>query len=126
MGDKLVVWLNRKVDEVGSIRALARKAELSHTTLSEVLSGVRKPTHKVCTAVARAMNEPEERILRLAGLISPRPKMEEEEELLLHYFDQLAPDDQERLLDVAKTFVEAERREDRPTSKPATTAAGEA
>jgi hypothetical protein len=52
--------------------------------------------------------------------------MEEEEELLLHYFDQLAPDDQERLLDVAKTFVEAERREDRPTSKPATTAAGEA
>ena len=50
---------------------LANKAGLGSGTLSHVLNGSRKPGSDLCRAIAAALGEPEEKVFRLAGLLSP-------------------------------------------------------
>ena len=76
--DDLITWLNSEMEERGwSNNELARRAGLSSGGVSLVLSGSRKPTHGFCVAVARALREPPEKVLRLAGLLPPLPSVED-------------------------------------------------
>ena len=52
---------------------LARVAGITDATLSRILNGTRNPGPDFCRAIARALSEPEEKIFRLAGLLSPLP-----------------------------------------------------
>ena len=67
---------------------LARKAHIPDATLSRILSQSRQAGPDVCKALARALDQPPEKIFRLAGLLPPsRDPGEDEEELLHHYRD---------------------------------------
>jgi transcriptional regulator with XRE-family HTH domain len=62
---------------------LARAANLPDATISHVLNGSRRAGPEVCNALARALDEPPEKIFRLAGLLPPvAPAVEEEHEAL--------------------------------------------
>ena len=77
MENKLAVWLARKMKIEGwSIREVARRAGLSHTTVAEVLSGQREPTWEFCAKIASVVREPPERTFRRAGLLSLAPEEE--------------------------------------------------
>lgn len=52
-----------------SIRELARRARLSHGTVSNLLAGKSEPTPDTLTAIARALGEPPEKLFRMAGLL---------------------------------------------------------
>jgi transcriptional regulator with XRE-family HTH domain len=58
---------------------LARAAGVPDATLSHILNGSRRAGPEVCNAVARALDEPPEKIFRIAGLLPPLPPGVEEE-----------------------------------------------
>lgn len=84
MSDELVVWLTEAIEARGwSMRELARRAGLSHATVSQVLSQQQKPTWNFCAAVARPLRVPEDTVFMLAGLKRrPAPAVEEEREVV--------------------------------------------
>jgi transcriptional regulator with XRE-family HTH domain len=60
---------------------LARAAGVPDATVSHILKGSRRAGPEVCRALARALDEPAERIFRLAGLLPGlSPAVEEERE----------------------------------------------
>lgn len=46
---------------------------MAQATISNVISGNRAPGPDLCRAIAHALGEPEEKVFRLAGLLSPLP-----------------------------------------------------
>lgn len=76
-------WLAAELKERRmSMRELARGADLSHTTIAQVVSGERAPTWEFCFSVARTLNTDPLPLFRMAGLLPPeRIKVAEEEEI---------------------------------------------
>lgn len=75
MSDTLVRWLNNEMNQHGlSLRGMAKLAGTSHTTVSDVLSGIRPPTWDFCVKVAGALKVSPERVLRMAGHLPPAPE----------------------------------------------------
>lgn len=93
MDTNLSTWLANELKTRGwSIRELARRANISHTTIADVLSGQRAPTWDFCATIARTLGEQPENILRLAGLLSPLPPPVEHEQEALSLFRSLPAD----------------------------------
>ena len=82
-------WLERQIKCRGWRPAdLAKAAGQYPATINRVLNRERQAGPDVCNALARALDEPPEKIFRLAGLLPPsRDPGEDEEELLYHYRD---------------------------------------
>lgn len=79
MSDRLINFLINTLNNKGwSQRELARRSGLSQTTISEVIQGKRKPSYGFCVVVARALEEKQDDIFRLAGLIPPGNTKEDE------------------------------------------------
>lgn len=76
-------WLDRELARrEWTYNKLAKNAHLSHSTISVVLSGKVKLTFDFVVAVADALNEPPEKLLRLVGLLRPGPHPGELQELV--------------------------------------------
>src|SRR5262245_6720168 len=92
--EKFIPWLLAELEKRSWRPAdLAHRAGLSTGSLSNVLSGNRKAGPDICKAIARACNEPPEKVFRLAGLLPPLPG--EEDELLnevTETFKRLSPE----------------------------------
>jgi hypothetical protein len=71
---------------------LARAARLPDATISHILNGSRRAGPEVCNALARALDEPPERIFRLAGLLPALPPEVEEETEAVRILRTLPPD----------------------------------
>ena len=83
-------WLNSEITKrEWSVRQTARAANLSHTIISNLLSGD-KPTFNTCAALAEAFNVPPNYVFQLAGLIQQekRDDLSDEAEFLM---SQLSP-----------------------------------
>ena len=77
----LVPWLVKTLDERGwSQRELARRSNVSSTTVSEVVSYRRIPTWEFCATIAQALNVPPVEVFALAGLMHAPPSPVEGEE----------------------------------------------
>jgi transcriptional regulator with XRE-family HTH domain len=60
---------------------LARATRVPDATIHHILNGSRRAGPEVCNALARALDEPPERIFRMAGLLPPlSPEVEGEQE----------------------------------------------
>lgn len=82
VSDELVGWLAEEIERRGwSMRELARRAGLSHATVSQVLSGQQAPTWGFCAAIAGPLDEPVDELFIRAGLKRrpPAPVQEEHE-----------------------------------------------
>lgn len=69
MEEKFVSWLEKQLRERDWTAAqLSRRAKIKgNATVNRILSGARNPGVEVCLKIARALGEPEEKVLRLAG-----------------------------------------------------------
>jgi transcriptional regulator with XRE-family HTH domain len=97
--EDIVTWLASELKTRGwSHRELARRAGLSQTAVSTVLSGQRQPGWDFCVSVAKALGESPEQMFRRAGLLPALPAPEEDATLrdLIEYARHLSA--QERLL----------------------------
>jgi len=77
---------------------LARAAGVPDATISHILNGSRRAGPEVCNALARALDEPPERVFRLAGLLPPLPPAVEEEREAVRILRGLSPDLREAAL----------------------------
>lgn len=74
VNDALAEWLVQILDERKlSFRDLARMAGISHTTVSQVISGQRPATADFCISIAKPLGARPEDVLRLAGHLPPKP-----------------------------------------------------
>ncbi len=106
MSNELIVWLNDELQERGwSIREMARRAALSHSTISNILSGG-SPTFDVCAAIARATGVSPVSLFRKAGLLPSTTEEKESRETMLHWFDQLSDEDQERAIVLLRSLAD--------------------
>ena len=67
-----IKWLSAEIDDRGwTLREMARRSDLTHVAISNVLNEVRNPGVEFCLKVARAFHVPPERVFRRAGLLPP-------------------------------------------------------
>jgi len=93
MENELVSWLNAEMENRGwTMRELARRSGMSHTAIAAVVNRQRQPTFEFCEKIARGLGEPPERIFRLAGLLPRRKTADEVTEQVLHFLDQMTPE----------------------------------
>ncbi len=85
---------------------LTHRAGIGSGTLSNILTGTRNPGPEVCVALARALNEPPEKIFRLAGLLPPDPGVNAEEEEILYLFRRLGIEQRKLALHTLRAWVE--------------------
>jgi len=85
MGNKLSTWLAEQLNERSwSARELARRTNMSQTSISRYLEGTRTPSPDACRKIARAFGiaNPQS-VMRLAGHLPPIPEpIAEEKEAL--------------------------------------------
>jgi transcriptional regulator with XRE-family HTH domain len=67
-------WLQKEIEQRGwTVAELARRAEVAHGTINNVMSGMRNPGLDLCCALAHALGVPEVEVLWRAGLLRERP-----------------------------------------------------
>jgi transcriptional regulator with XRE-family HTH domain len=97
-------WLLKEVQKTElSFAEIARRGGISHSRISQVLGGD-LPGADFCIGIAKALRLPPEVVLRRANILPSKSTAKEEEERLLHYFDQLSPGDQQRLISIARAL----------------------
>lgn len=96
--DDFVRWLNAEIERRSwSNNELGRRADVSRSTVSLVLTGQQSPTWEFCYRVAQAFKEPPEKLFRLAGLLPPAPPER----------DQVI----QEIIDILKQLSSAERKD---------------
>jgi len=116
MADDLATWLSDQIKERGwSMREVARRAGVSHTTIIKVVDGQVVPDVSTARGIARAFGVPAETVLRKAGILTDGSQVSGETELLM-YFRLLDEKDQRRVLSVVRGFWEGSTGND-PTRK---------
>lgn len=74
----MVTWLTEEIESRGwSLRELGRRSDLSHSTISNILSGVQNPGLEFCLGIAKAFRIPAEMVMHRAGLLPPYPDKED-------------------------------------------------
>lgn len=113
MQNTTVSWLAEELEGRGwSIRELARRAKISHTTVSQVLSHQREPTWEFCAQIAQALDVLPETVFRKAGLLPPVSEAKRQEfEDVAHTLAQV-PDGpiREEALEAIRAIVDSARR----------------
>lgn len=119
MNNNLAAWLNTEVARRGwSLRQLARRAGVSHTTIVKMANGIGQPEVKTCQLVAKALAVPEDELLRMAGILPSTAKTlrvretgaayedsNGELDALLAVWEQLSPADRRRIVDLAQRLA---------------------
>lgn len=114
--EKLTVWVLEELDKRGWKPAdLAHRAGLSTGSLSNILNGNRKAGPDVCRAIADALGEPEEKVFRLAGLLSPLPATEDSPTLqeIIDLAKRMTPEQREQAADYIRFLYQKEQEEKR-------------
>ena len=107
-------WLNEQISMRGwSLNELARRAGVSVSSVSLVLSGQRKAGPDFCNGIARAINVPADQVFRLAGILPSLPSADAQFEQARHYFNQLTESEKDMVLAYMRTVVEMKERKRR-------------
>ena len=110
--ENFIRWLLTELDKKGwQPSDLAKQAKVSKGSVSNVLNGNRKPGPDLCLAIAKALNEPPEKVFRLAGLLPALPTsdgttIQEAIELLKN----LPPEQQQEALSYIRYLYQRDER----------------
>ncbi len=100
-------WLLQEIQKADiSFAEVARRGEISHARISQVVSAGAKPGADLCLGIARGLKIPPETVLCRAGILPSKPERTEQTEALLYFYDQLPPDQQRTLRVIARALVE--------------------
>lgn len=104
MAEQFRQWLAEEMSKRRySHGGLARDIGISQPFVTRVLSGEKSPSVDFCIKVAAIFNEPEEKVFRMAGLLSPLPTSDDDTlQELLELARNLPPEDRQELLDYAR------------------------
>lgn len=85
-------WLLQTLEKRGWSQAdLARAVKRSRTAISDIVSGKRQAGSALLVDIARALDEPPEKLLRMARKLPKDPKDDPWIEETMHKLDQLKP-----------------------------------
>lgn len=102
--ERFIFWIDEHLERLGwSDRQLALRAGIAPSVISKARSGLRPIGWEACLAIANALNLPPELVLQKAGHLPPTDQADISE--LAHLFQQLGPEDRQRVLDIARTFL---------------------
>jgi transcriptional regulator with XRE-family HTH domain len=87
-----------------SIRNFAKLADVSHPTISEILSG-EIPSYETCVKLAPILHLPLEAVMMAAGLLPPDREIDAVEQEILHLYRLVPPDKQTQLLEYARFLL---------------------
>ena len=105
-------WLDEEREQFGWNKAeLARRADLSPSTLSMICSHKRGVGVETCKSLAKALRLPEAEVLRAAGLLAPDRAADPVIDELLGLVDRLPADDRQDLIDLARAKLDRRERE---------------
>ena len=108
--NELAMWIKFRLRQRGwGPDDLAQRAGLSTTAVSVVLTGQHRAGPRFCQEVARALDEPVERVMSLAGLSAGRPEPmsgEVSRDTLLGLFDRMTPEAQQEIQRIAQSLAE--------------------
>ena len=103
-------WLHAELDQRGwSYRETARRAGLSHGSLSQIANG-RQPGFAVCLALSRALGYPLTQVLWLAGYIERPPGHDPLLDELAHVAHPLPAKLKRTLIQIARSMNEQEEQ----------------
>lgn len=104
--DTFSVWLQQEMDSRGWNQAdLHRKADLSRTVISDVLTGKVKPGFEFCVKVGKAFHIPGELVMQKAELL-PKTSSKNEEHLELQgLYEALNAQDRETVLNMMRFLL---------------------
>ena len=103
-------WLEKELIEQKVTQAeLSRRSGISPSQISKILNMQSSPGPEACTAIARALDLPEEEVFRHAGLLSP--KIEDAPNLAewVHLFIKATPEERDRMLELARVLSRRSR-----------------
>ena len=114
--EEMVTWLTKALKDKGwSLRELGRRANISHATISNILSGQSNPGLDFCIGIAKAFNIPTENVMRMAGILPTTNTSTKLEELTFLY-EQLNESDKDSILTMVRGYVN-ERTSKYPDTK---------
>jgi len=94
------MWLTAQLESYQiSQSELARKAKITQSAISLILSGDRRPGVEFCSAIARALRLPPEQVFRAAGLLPPVDERTALIQQIEHIVSELPPEEQQNILD---------------------------
>lgn len=92
-------WLKAVLDEKGISQAeLARRIKVQPSQISHIISGERGTSPEGYLSIARALNLSPETVYRAAGLLPPKPEIDEQIEQIMHEVTQMDQQDQAEVL----------------------------
>lgn len=95
----LTEWINEQLRERGwSMRELARRADVSHATISNVMNGQTQPGTSLCVKLAVALDVSTDYVLRLGGFLPPATTDAEDEAQILSYWREAPPESRPTVL----------------------------
>lgn len=92
-------WIVREIGERNMSQAdLARLAGVTRTAISDVVNGRRNPGSDLAQGIAKAFSIPPEEVFRIAGLLPPKPGLDDEVERIVHEVSSMSDQDKAEVL----------------------------
>jgi len=92
-------WLAKQLkDNKLSMRELARRSKITHSTISDVMAGKRPPTSDFCKAISGALKVPQVEVEILAGILPKPPGWSPESEEWNALFHQLTEEERANVM----------------------------
>jgi transcriptional regulator with XRE-family HTH domain len=102
-------WLLNELNKQGwSQNELAKRAGISHGTVSNIINGNKGVGQDSLIAIARALKLPADLVFRKAGLLPPAVDIDEAAEALLHKIMNLPPEKRKQVIDFLN-FLETQQ-----------------
>lgn len=111
--DNFISWINEELNYRGwSQNELGRRMGLTGSAVSKTMLGQNNVTYDFCVALAKAFGMDKEDVLVRAGLLNPRTKTIEGDEIQRIY-NELPAEERKGILDFAKWKLQQFRRGER-------------
>ncbi|HEY4761633.1 MAG TPA: helix-turn-helix transcriptional regulator [Thermoguttaceae bacterium] len=103
-------WLEKELIEQKVTQAeLSRRSGISPSQISKILNMQSSPGPEACTAIARALDLPEEEVFRHAELLSPKTEDAPNLAEWVHLFLSADPAERDRMLELARVLSRRSR-----------------
>ena len=105
--NELSVWIVTEIEKRGwSQRELARRAGVSQAQVNNVINEAANAGADFCVSVARALDHSPEEIMRLAGILPPRPERDRYLEAMESIWGRLPNERKGDLVLIARAYIE--------------------
>ena len=115
----MAAWFKMQIEDRGwSLRETARRLDVSHTTIVNLVNGRSRPSVELCKRIARTFSVSHLEVMRLAGLLDPAPPNTARLEEVKQLFTELTGEEQDIVLAQIRALVERKQRTPQAEPRP--------